>query len=619
MPKKIQSNYQANVKPQASLGSRIFAALTETEISQLLDELFVVLSEEERSLVFAKLQPDTQATLTQILTPPQTIESEKTTKAQPTSLAKLAQTWSELWREWNDIIWEASQDEGKYIVQEHHWEEPYFDNYTLVEDLEAIAKQMKPLVKTAFESGFSYDDGFAVSLLSAESDISDGIPDWIGIHDGIHLEGAITYCLLEWEWLLAQEQGQNGFKFAENIREWEEKFVHIHLDGDAVIDFCSDLPDVQKQLTFVGMTTERENSLWKRHLENTHSHWHMFYMETMRLFATPEIYLQNLRATITQEWENGLPVIEDLLAKQEYRESVVVIQETLDSLLQHKQDKQPWTPETSLLFLLLGGYSHGNANQENTKKLLRYYQQAVGELGETERVNALEIQCIAFECCYDWSKMLEVFAEVPVTENTRQALLNFWRDSIIKRCTPHSYLNFYTREEPVSIWWLHWLLDSITSEKTGKAWFGEQITEWLANLPGDRGELGGEYGVLRSLTRDLSDILYEGKCPYPKFYEVVVVPSQQSTPDDTSRKKYLQEYAPLDLWERVMDYWKANLHNFVPKPEMSQNSDYSTNAAWMSALKELSPQNYQMLLSEWKIQHQRRRNLWKAMGSLGLM
>jgi hypothetical protein len=181
MPKKIQSNSQANIKPQASLGSRIFEALTETEISQLLDELFVVISDEQRSLVFSKLQPDTQATLTQIIAPPQTIESEQTTKAQPTSLAKLAQTWSELWRQWNQIIWEASQDEGKYIVQEHHWEEPYFDNYTLVEDLEAVAQKMKPLVKTAFENRFNNDDGFAVSLLSAESDISDGIPDSIAI------------------------------------------------------------------------------------------------------------------------------------------------------------------------------------------------------------------------------------------------------------------------------------------------------------------------------------------------------------------------------------------------------------------------------------------------------
>jgi hypothetical protein len=104
--------------------------------------------------------------------------------------------WSELWQEWNQIIWEASQEEGKYIVQEVRWEEPYFDNYTFVEDLEAISEKMKPLVKTAFENSFSYDDGFAVSLLEAEREISDGIPEWMEIHDGIHLEAAITHCLL---------------------------------------------------------------------------------------------------------------------------------------------------------------------------------------------------------------------------------------------------------------------------------------------------------------------------------------------------------------------------------------------------------------------------------------
>ncbi len=86
MPKKRENNSQVKVKPQASLGSRIFEAVTETEISQLLDELFVVLSEEQRAAVFSKLKPDTKATLTQILTAPPTVEQEKTAKAQPTSL-----------------------------------------------------------------------------------------------------------------------------------------------------------------------------------------------------------------------------------------------------------------------------------------------------------------------------------------------------------------------------------------------------------------------------------------------------------------------------------------------------------------------------------------------------
>ncbi|YAF99067.1 MAG: hypothetical protein AB3A66_29170 (plasmid) [Nodularia sp. CChRGM 3473] len=618
MPKKSQSKSKGNIILQNSVGSRILEALTEEEISQLLDELFAVLSHEQRETAFAQLPKDTQETLIQIIAPPQTVEQVKTSKAQPTSLAKLAQTWSQLWEEWNQIIWQASQEEGKYIVQEVRWEEPYFDDCTFVEDLEVVAQKMKPLVKTAFENGFSHDDGFAASLLSAETDIADGIPDWMEIANGIHLERATTSCLLEWEWLLVQSQGQNGFKLAQKIREWSEEFSHTSLDDDAVIDFFSNLPDVQKKIILDGMTANRESKEWKSELENTYSYWHIIYMELMQQFATPEIYLNNLRATISQQWQNGLPVIEDLLAKQEYRESLIVIQETLDALLKHKQDNNPWTPENSLLFVKLGGLSYDPGNGENQKTLLRYYQQAVRELGEIERVNALEIQQITFEYRYDWSSMFKAFTEIPVNKNTHQALFTSWRESIIKRNTPYRYLDIYTNPKTVETWWLHWLLDSITTEEKGHTWFRKQIIEWLENLPGDPAQLGREYNVIHLLTRDLTQIKYQGNFPYPKFYEVVIQSNQISTPDDISRRMYLQEYAPPDLWERVIAYWQANLHNFVPKPEMSQNSDYTKNAQWMLALKELAPKNYDSLLSQWKIQHKRRPNLWKAMRNLGL-
>lgn len=618
MPKKSQSNSKANVKQEASIGSHILEALTESEISQLLNELFVVLSDQQRVTAFARLQANTQEILTQIIAPPQTVEQPTISKVQPTSNAKLAQTWSELWREWNQIIWQASQEEGKYIVQEVSWEEPYFDDCTFVEDLEAVAQKMKPLVKTAFENGFSNDDGFAVSLLLAESEIADGIPDWMEIANGIHLEEATTSCLLEWEWLLVQSQVQDGFTLAQKVMEWESEFSDTSLNDEAVIDFFSNLPDVQKKINLDGMTANRESKEWKSELENTYSYWHIIYMELMQQFATPEIYLNNLRATISQQWQNGLPVIEDLLGKQEYRESLTAIQETLDALLKNKQDKNPWTPENSLLFVIMDGFPYDHGNGEKQKTLLRYYQQAVRELGEIERANALEIQQITFECCYDWSSMFKAFAEIPVSINTQQALFTSWRESIIKRATPYRYSSLYTKVKPVNNWWLHWLFDSITTKEKGHTWFRQQIIEWLENLPGEQTQLGEEYSVLHLLTKDLTEIEYQGKSPYPKFYEVVILPNQLSTRDDISRRKYLEEYAFPNLWEKVMAYWQANLHNFIPKPESSQSSDYTKNAEWMSALKELAPHNYDTLLSQWKVQHKRRPNLWKAMRNLGL-
>lgn len=46
-----------------------------------------------------------------------------------------------------------------------------------------------------------------------------------------------------------------------------------------------------------------------------------------------------------------------------------------------------------------------------------------------------------------------------------------------------------------------------------------------------------------------------------------------------------------------MNYWKAHLPDFVPKPEFATQSDYTNHAQWMVALKELSPQNYETLIA----------------------
>ena len=192
---------------QKNLGESILVALSQQEVSQLLDVLLKALPIEERSRTLAQLPTDTQKTLEQILTPQQQFKQTKVNQTQPVSLAKLAQTWSQLWLQWNEIVWEASQEEGKYIAQEADWEPPYFDSYTIACDLEEVASKMQPLVQTAFEHEFTPDQSFASILQEMEREISDGIPDWMDIDDGIHLEGNVTTCFLKWEWLVAPQSG----------------------------------------------------------------------------------------------------------------------------------------------------------------------------------------------------------------------------------------------------------------------------------------------------------------------------------------------------------------------------------------------------------------------------
>jgi hypothetical protein len=120
------------------------------------------------------------------------------------------------------------------------------------------------------------------------------------------------------------------------------------------------------------------------------------------------------------------------------------------------------------------------------------------------------------------------------------------------------------------------------------------------------------------LTKDLTEIYHQGQSGYPQFDRVAIRPQEFSTQSDESRREYLKASTPDRLFDLVMNYWKVNLHQFVPKPELVQNAEYTTHARWMVALKELSPQDYETLLAQWKVIHKRRINLWKAMKQLGV-
>lgn len=115
-------------------------------------------------------------------------------------------------------------------------------------------------------------------------------------------------------------------------------------------------------------------------------------------------------------------MIEDLLAKKDYRESLAVIEETLASLLNFTRRDQPWTPETSLLFPIVAGLFNADDYLESCKTLLRYYQQTAQELRQSQRANAVALQLHAFDYCFDWQYMLDAFGKVAVAKKTQQAL-----------------------------------------------------------------------------------------------------------------------------------------------------------------------------------------------------
>jgi hypothetical protein len=595
------------------IGQRLLAALTHNEIAHLLDGLLGTVSPDMLAHVLDQLQPDTRQTVQTLLIPSDAADTTQDIPTPSVSLAKLEQTWSALWQEWGTIIDEAAQEDGTYLVQERPWEEPYFDSTTFVHDLERVAQQMRPLLRIAFEHAFVPATSFLEALVEADADIRAAMPEWIYLDDGYAVEEHVTTCLLEWEWLQVQEEASDIFLLAQQIRAWEKESSYAKLAHGPFFDFFTQLPDAQQQQVFSGLTTNKDTLLWQPVLTNTSSHWHALYMRYVQQYA-PERYIDNLRPTIAQRWENGLPVIASYVARHDFQESLQVIEQTLASLFRHRPGT-PWSPETSLLFpLVQSSYGHDATDPHAT--LLKQYQQTAQGLGHIQLVNALEIQLQAFDHFFDWHQMLQVFDEVPVPEVIHHALFQSWRDHIIQQTTPWTWE--FGRRRTDHIWWLHWLFDSMTDRHKGPAWFQQHLRQWLAQLPAKQGQLGEDLACLRLLTKDVWEIRGSSDNPYPHFFQFVIAPQHLSTRDDVSRQAYVQQYAMDELWDHVMAYWQGNLHHLVPKPEQAEKSIYTQHAQWMAALHELAPAAYTTLLKQWHVAHKRRLNLWKAMAEQGL-
>jgi len=103
----------------------------------------------------------------------------------------------------------------------------------------------------------------------------------------------------------------------------------------------------------------------------------------------------------------------------------------------------------------------------------------------------------------------------------------------------------------------------------------------------------------------------------PTFHSHVLVSALQISGDmEKSLRKALALLGEKTNRISVKSVWERHLHSLVPVPGGS-GSDYRDSARWMKALSEVNPTAYAKLLSRWKIEFRRRRNLWADMASTG--
>ena len=163
---------------EITIGQLLLESLTTDQIACMLE--VVASSGNLKSLMddFMMADPDMAATVDEILKGARS-KADGKTNSWPVSRKRTMEFWNSLWRHWNEILADVGDEEGKYAVQDHHWEEPYFDGYGFASDLEPIARDMLGLINDVYNS-VDDPDLFEAALADIEENIA-SYPEWMGV------------------------------------------------------------------------------------------------------------------------------------------------------------------------------------------------------------------------------------------------------------------------------------------------------------------------------------------------------------------------------------------------------------------------------------------------------
>ena len=255
--------------------------LSEDEIRRVVACAVLALDELGRDRLVARLGGETGHTLRKML------ESygRKGSKVRPApGAARILEEWEKAWGDWETCVSESGDEHGRYVVCEHHWEEPYLDAFSLAGDLEPIAARMLAILERVMDEGLEPDWTFLIAIADMDAEIGSGLPEWMDptAGDGCPLGPEVTGCLLEWEWRARRRDGRNAFDLAEAIRKLEASARIVSLDADTVTRFILALRDADQKTVLKGIAAHRSASHWAAVLGKAHSGWFKIHHELAR-------------------------------------------------------------------------------------------------------------------------------------------------------------------------------------------------------------------------------------------------------------------------------------------------------------------------------------------------
>ena len=588
------------------IGQLLMESLTAEQIACMLE--VVASAGGLKSLMddFIKADPDMAATIDNILKGGRSMANGKT-ESRLASHKRTMEYWDSLWRHWHEIVAEVGDEEGKYAVQDHHWEEPYFDGTFFASDLEPIARDMLGLIDDVYRS-VEDPELFVEALEDIEESIS-SYPEWMGVEYGepSEIEKNATLCVLKWLWSGLQHEPHPGITLLEKVLEIEESCELVYLNQNACVEFFVKLPaDACREIY-----TYLQDAAHAIDLGNIYSIWHQINHDYESRFDSAK-YLETCRRHLSRNWRYGRPLVDDALNRKEFQDVERWLEKTFSSFLERRK-KGEWCPEISLLIGQPEYYME--EGKEEIADLLRIWSKVSLKLGDLQRGAAAQIQGVIFRLPADCEAVIKEYKRMitPKIKKTINPLFEQWKTEMAERS-----FSRYMDAPPVSDSWVHWLIEASLDPKKKKEWFMSELNGWLSELKKDKKTFKKQWRWLARLTSDLPGSKTLEK-KYPVFYKTAL--PKEASPEDllgNFRSSGLKKMKAGPGLLVAMDVWKEHLHLIVPDPANAYKSDYTDHAFWCKAVHELNQKTYNALLSRWRKKHNRRRNLWRDMKAVGL-
>jgi len=579
--------------------------LSEEEIQRVLACALLALDERGRDRLFGRLGAETGTTLRRLLVS----RATSRTKALPSpGSAKIREEWDKAWSEWEACVAESGDEDGRYVVQEHHWEEPYLDGLSLAGDLEPIAARMRTLIVPVMDEDLDPDFSFLSAIEELDAEIGSGLPEWMdrSSGDGCALGPEVTGCLLEWEWRTRRRDGRSAFELVDALRRFEASAKTVSLDDETIARFIPGLDDAEQQAALRGMTAHRSASHWATVLGAAHSGWFKIHQALAKRWD-PALFEQASRANIAQDWTLALPLVAHLVRRKSFDQAGPLIEAGVRALLRLETGKT-WDPRQTLLIsrpvLRYWSDSHADAF-----RLLECWRKVATGLGQDELACALELQVAVGRRWADGDAALEAFRQIrsPQFASVRDGLFADWRSLIVEATLKRES----DGDEPPGSVWVHALVDAARAGADGAPSFRRAVREWLDETGRTPVTLQQSRDALGTLTLDL-DPGSSLRRTSPTLQRLLSTRPQGEPTVSASRRRWVERLGLADLFPEVLDFWRRHVARLVPDPARATGSNYDDCAEWLAAAFELDSTAYERLVRAWAGPHARRRNLWQA-------